>query len=146
MSEDDLPSVADWLLQLHVARWWTSTITPEELLALYLLRVKGLDRRTNMPMCSAGGEDVGWCQWYLWEDYREEPLAQDAREGDIGIDYAIGLPTNTGRGLGTHLVATLVDHVWGIHPGAGFLVDPEEANEPSRRVLEKNGFSLSDER
>jgi len=142
MSKDDLPSVTDWLLQVHVARWWTSTITPEEVLALYKLRVKGLDRRTNMLMCSEDGEDVGWCQWYLWEDYQEESLARNAREGEIGIDYAIGLPTNTGRGLGTRLVATLVEHVRCIHPGAGILADPEEANEPSRRVLEKNGFSL----
>lgn len=146
MSKDDLPSVTDWLLQVHVARWWTSTITPEEVIALYKLRVKGLDRRTNMLMCSEDGEDVGWCQWYLWEDYQEESLARNAREGEIGIDYAIGLPTNTGRGLGTRLVATLVEHVRCIHAGAGILADPEEANEPSRRVLEKNGFSLIEAR
>ena len=97
-------------------------------------------------MCSEDGEDVGWWQWYLWQDYQEESLARNAREGEIGIDYAIGLPTNTGRELGTRLVATLVEHVRRIHPGAGILVDPEEANEPSRRVLEKNGFSLIEAR
>jgi len=146
MSEDELPSVADWLQQVHVARWWTSTITAEEVLALYQLRVNGLDPRTNMLMCSDGGEDFGWCQWYLWVDYEGEALARDAREGEIGIDYAIGLPSNTGRGLGTRLVATLVEHVKRMHPRAGILADPEEANEPSRRVLEKNGFSLIEAR
>lgn len=29
-----------------------------------------------------------------------------------------------------------------IDPSAGILADPEEANLPSRRILEKNGFSL----
>lgn len=142
MSEDDFSSVADWLRQVHVARWWTSTTTPEEVLALYQLRVKGLDRRTNMLMGSVDGEDIGWCQWYLWKDYPEESLARNAQEGEIGIDYAIGLSTNTARGLGTGLVTTLVDHIRCVHPRAGILADPEEANRPSRRVLEKNGFSL----
>jgi GNAT superfamily N-acetyltransferase len=108
----------------------------------FKLRVEGIDRGTNMLMCSEDGEDVGWCQWYLWEDYQEESLARNARDGEVGIDFAIGRPTNTGRGLGTRLVATLVEHVRCIHPGAGILADPEEANEPSRRVLKKNGFSL----
>jgi len=142
MSEGDLPSLADWLLQVHVARWWTSTTTRAEVLALSLLRVTGLDRRTSMLMCAEDGKDIGWCQWYFWKDYRVESLARGARRDEIGIDYAIGLPANTGRGLGTLLVATLIDHVRGMHPRAGFLADPEEANEPSRRVLEKNGFSL----
>jgi len=142
MTEDDLPNVADWLLQVHVARWWTSTTTPEEVISLYQLRVEGLDRRTKMLICSEDGEDVGWCQWYLWKDYPEESSARDARNGEIGIDYVIGLPTNTGRGIGTALVATLVEHLRCTHPQAGILADPEEGNEPSRRVLEKNGFSL----
>jgi len=51
-----------------------------------------------MLMCSEDGEDVGWWQWYLWQDYQEESLARNAREGEIGIDYAIGLPTNTDEG------------------------------------------------
>ena len=116
------------------------------MLALFRLRVKVLDRRTNMLMCSDGGEDVVWCQWNFWEDYQAESLARNPRGGAIGIDYAIGLPTNTARGLRTRFVATLVEHVRCVHSGAGVLADPGERNEPSRRVLEKNGFSLIEAR
>lgn len=40
------------------------------------------------------------------------------------------------------MIAALVVEVRRHHPGAGVLVDPEAANEPSRRVLEANGFRL----
>lgn len=40
------------------------------------------------------------------------------------------------------MIAALVAHVRTHHPGAGLLAAPEAANGPSRRVLEKYGFSL----
>ncbi len=65
-----------------------------------------------------------------------------ARDGEIGIDYAIGDPAQVGRGVGTTLIATLVTEIRRRHPGAGMLADPDAANMASRRVLEKNGFHL----
>jgi GNAT superfamily N-acetyltransferase len=108
----------------------------------FKLRVEGIDRGTNMLMCSEDGEDVGWCQWYLWEDYQEESLARDARDGEVGIDFAIGRPTNTGRGLGTRLVATLVEHVRRIHPRAGILADPKKRTNRQDEFLRRMAFRL----
>jgi aminoglycoside 6'-N-acetyltransferase len=99
-----------------------------------------------MLMVSENGEEVGWCQWYLWANYPGESQARAVHEGEIGIDYAIGDPAHVGRGLGTRLVAALVEQARSAHPGAGVLVDPEESNVASRRVLEKNGFVLIDVR
>jgi RimJ/RimL family protein N-acetyltransferase len=65
-----------------------------------------------------------------------------ARDGEIGIDYAIGDPARVGRGIGTTLIATLTTEVRRRHPGAGILAGPDAANMASRRVLEKNGFHL----
>jgi len=146
MSDADLSTVSNWLLLAHVARWWTSTTTPSEVIELYRLRVKGQDRRTHMLMVSESEEDIGWCQWYLWVDYPEESLTLGANEGEIGFDYAIGDPAFLGRGLGTKLVAALVEHARHIYPGVGILVEPEESNTPSRRALEKNGFVLTEVR
>lgn len=39
MTEDDLPAVAAWLEQPHVARWWTADTTAEAELAEYRQRV-----------------------------------------------------------------------------------------------------------
>jgi RimJ/RimL family protein N-acetyltransferase len=42
--------------------------------------------------------------------------------------------------------AALVAEVREHHPGCGFIVEPEAANAGSRRVLERNGFTLLDVR
>ena len=65
-----------------------------------------------------------------------------AHPQDIGLDYAIGDPTRTGHGLGAALIAALVTRIRRTHPAAGLIADPEAANRTSRRVLERNGFSL----
>ncbi len=88
------------------------------------------------------GNPIGWCQWYRWADYPAEAAAMDARDGEIGIDYAIGDPAWIGRGAGTQMVAALVAEGRRLHPGVGILTAPAAANTASRRVLEKNGFEL----
>ena len=85
---------------------------------------------------------IGWCQWYLWSDYPAEAEAVGARGGEIGIDYAIGDPTQIGRGIGTTMIATLVTEIRRRHPAAGILTTQEAANTATRRVLEKNGFDF----
>ena len=142
MTEQDLPAVAAWLALPHVARWWTADTTAEAELAGYRQRVRGEGDHTIMLMILNDGIPVGWCQWYRWDDYPDEALEMGARDGELGIDYAIGDPACVGRGLGTELIGALVTGLRGQHPDAGFLVDPDAANAPSRRVLEKNGFQL----
>jgi aminoglycoside 6'-N-acetyltransferase len=142
MTEVDLPQVEAWLRQPHVARWWTADTTAETTIDSYRRRLTGQKSRTHMLVATEDGTAIGWCQWYLWADYPAEALAMQAAEGEVGIDYAIGELTRTGRGVGTRLIEALVAEVRRIHPGAGMLVDPDAANLASRRVLEKNGFVL----
>jgi len=146
MVEADLPTIAAWLLQPHVAQWWTTATTPDDVIEGYRLRTRGHDPRTHMLMAAEERVDVGWCQWYAWSDYPDESLALGAREGEIGLDYAVGDPLFVGRGLGTRLVEALIDLTQRIHPGAPYLVEPAAGNVASRRVLEKNGFVLSEVR
>lgn len=81
-------------------------------------------------------------QWYRWANYPAEAAGMGARDSEIGIDYAIGNPAWTGRGVGTLLVAALVAEARRRHPGVGILTSADAANTASRRVLEKNGFHL----
>ena len=141
MTEDDLPAVAAWLVLPHVARWWTPDTTAEEEIAKYRRRVSPQERpATSMLMVTWDGDCIGWCQWYRWADYPAEAAAMDARDGEVGIDYAIGDAAWTGRGAGTAMVAALVAEARRYCPGAGVLVVAAAANAASRRVLEKNGF------
>jgi aminoglycoside 6'-N-acetyltransferase len=143
MTEADLPAVEAWLGLPHVARWWTPDTTAAAEIAEYRERVRPDSKpATHMLMVTLDSTPVGWCQWYRWADYPAAAEAMGARDGEIGIDYAIGEPAQVGRGVGTTLIAALTAEIRRRHPGAGILTDPDAANMASRRVLEKNGFHL----
>jgi aminoglycoside 6'-N-acetyltransferase len=150
MTSADLPSVARWLREPHVARWWLEGSTAEAELDELRARLTGRgDQTTRMLLIleRQGPDDlnaspIGWCQWYPYDAYPIEAEAIGAHLGDCGIDYALGEPTAIRRGLGTQLIAALVVEVRRHHPGCGIVVDPDASNSASRRVLERNGFSL----
>lgn len=143
MREDDLPAIEAWLRLPHVARWWTPETTVEALISQYVQRIRGeRDTETIMLMVTEDGSAIGWCQWYRWADYPAEAAAMEARDGEVGIDYAIGEPSRIGCGLGSQLIAALVAEVRRHISGAGLLVGPDAENSVSRRVLEKNAFEL----
>jgi aminoglycoside 6'-N-acetyltransferase len=142
MKVNDLPAVEGWLCLPHVARWWTPSGTPEQSVAKYRQRITSDSPQTIMLMATWDGASIGWCQWYRWADHPADRTAMDASDSEIGIDYVVGDIAWVGRGTGTMLVAALVDEVRRHHPGAGILTAPDAANIASRRVLEKNGFSL----
>jgi aminoglycoside 6'-N-acetyltransferase len=143
MAEADLPAVEAWLRLPHVARWWTPGTNVRAETAKYRERVRrATTSATHMLTVILDGTPVGWCQWYRWADYPADAQAIGARDEEIGIDYAIGDPAQTGKGFGTPLIAMLTTEVRRHHPGAGIVTDPDAANTASRRVLEKNGFHL----
>jgi aminoglycoside 6'-N-acetyltransferase len=142
MRTGDLSLVAGWLREPHVARWWTED--PADEIAGYERCVSGLDP-TRALIVSVAGEPIGWCQWYRWGDYPEAD-EYGATADDIGLDYAIGEIGRVGRGLGTVLIARLVAEIRRERPGASILVSVDVDNIASRRVLERNGFALVDER
>lgn len=143
MTEADLPIVEAWLRLPHVARWWTPDTTAEAEITKYQQRISGTSARpTIMLTVTSDREPIGWCQWYRWANYPADAAGMGARDSETGIDYVIGNPAWTGRGVGTLLVAALVAEARRHHPGAGILTAADAANTASRRVLEKNGFHL----
>jgi aminoglycoside 6'-N-acetyltransferase len=145
MIEEDLTSVARWLREPHVARWWMSDTTVEAEIEKYRGRLTDTSRvrmRTILEHSDRGTLPIGWCEWYPYDGDPEGAREVGAAPGECGIDYAIGDPGAVGRGLGTELIAMLVAEVRRIHPGCGVIVDPDAANVASRRVLERNGFSF----
>jgi aminoglycoside 6'-N-acetyltransferase len=148
---DDLPLVAGWLREPHVACWWLQGTTAEvELQKLRARVAETRDQAMRLLVIRERSEQqrdvavpVGWCQWYPYDAYPAEAEAVGAHAGDCGIDYAIGDPAAVARGLGTQLLAVLVDEVRRHHPGCGLIADPDARNAASRRVLERNGFSLT---
>jgi aminoglycoside 6'-N-acetyltransferase len=145
MKWDDLESVAEWLRQPHVARWYLSASTIEAELD-DLRSSLGDEQPTEVLLVVDADQPIGWCQWYRYAEYPDEAAGIGAGPDDVGIDYAIGDPACVGRGLGTQLIAALVGCVRHQYPGAPVIADPEAGNVASRRILEKNGFLLLAER
>lgn len=135
--EDDLAVLSGFLASPHVARWWHQDASPEAVRAAYLPYLSG-DDPTVILLAIDGQRPVGLGQWYLWDD---NPQARDAYgipSGTVGLDYLVGHAHDCDRGMGTRLLGALVEAA----PALPVWVTPEAANEPSRRVLEKNGFEL----
>lgn len=133
----DLPLVGEWLGAPHVARWWREDASEVAVAARYAPYLEGSDP-TVIVVAEHDNRPVGLGQWYDWD---ASPAARDAYgipAGTVGIDYLIGHPHDCDRGLGTHLVAALVEAT----PRVPLWVTPEAANQPSCQVLEKNGFVL----
>lgn len=77
------------------------------------------------------GEVVGDCGWY----------GPPGDTGEVEIGYGLS-PAYRGRGLGTAMVAALVAWV-AEQPGVRRIVaETEVTNVASRRVLERNGFTV----
>ncbi len=141
MRLDDLPLVRQWLAAPHVARWFLAGSSVAKEMADIRESLTGA-QPVQMLVAVEDGEPIGWCQWYRCEIDLEWASDVGAGPADIGIDYAIGVASRVGRGVGTQLVTNLVRLVRSVHPHGAVVAGPAEQNVASRRVLEKCGFEL----
>ena len=142
MSATDLPLMCRWLGAAHVLRWWHDPHDLAAVSAHYLPGIEGAE--PSYPLIAELPDGpVAFLQWYRWIDYPDYGRRIGALADEAGFDYLIGDEAACGHGLGTRLVAALIHRIRE-QDGCvgGFVIDPEEANTASRRVLEKNGFSL----
>ena len=142
MTAADLPLMCRWLDQPHVHRWWHDSAEPAAVSAAYLPCIDGAEPSHPLIVELPSGP-VGFVQWYRWADYPDYGGQLDAAPDEAGFDYLIGEEGWCGQGLGTRLIAELMQWIRDRDPDVGgYLVDPEETNTASRRVLEKNGLQL----
>jgi aminoglycoside 6'-N-acetyltransferase len=142
MTAADLPLMCRWLGEAHVHRWWHDSAEPAAVSAEYLPCIEGVEP-SHPLIAELPTGPVAFLQWYRWADYPDYGAQLDARPDEAGFDYLIGEQAYCGHGLGTRLIAALIRRIREQDPTVGgFLVDPEETNTASRRVLEKNGLQL----
>lgn len=140
----DLPTLARWLEAPHVHRWWHHETTPEALERDFGPVLRGEEPAEDL-VAVVDGRDVGLVQRSRWHDYPDEvaeiaPFV-DLPAGAVTVDYLLGDPADTGRGLGPAVIAALVADTWTAYPTCPAVVVPVAAgNRASWRALEKAGF------
>lgn len=141
----DLPLLAGWLAEPHVARWWNHETSPAALQRDFGPAMRGEEPAEDL-VAELDGVPVGLVQRCRWHDYPEYVVEiagiLTVAPGTVTIDYLVGRPADTGRGLGTRLVAAAVAEVWRRYPDAPSVVVPVvAANRASWRALERAGFT-----
>ena len=145
LTEADLPRVARWLAEPHVAQWWRDASDLESVRAEYLPCLTGADP-TEMFVIEVAGQPVGLIQQYLVADEPEWARAIEATGAvsgsAAGIDYLIGEAAFTGHGHGTAAINAITARAFGRYPDADVVVAaPQQANVASWRALERAGYS-----
>lgn len=141
MTRADFPDLVRWQQEPHVARWWNNE-NPDVAAAerSYGPSLDGNDP-TRLWVLDANGRSAGFLQDYRIGDHPEYALLS-AEPDAIGLDYAIGLPSLVGKGIGARMLWTyLRDLVRPHYPDAPrFFAAPDHRNRASLRVLGKLGF------
>jgi aminoglycoside 6'-N-acetyltransferase len=140
----DLPSLRDWLREPAVARWWNHETTPEAIERDFGPSVRGEEAGEDLVV-SLAGRPVGLMQRSVISDYPEDleefVEVADVPAGAVELDYLIGEAGQRGRGLGSRMIAAVVEDTWSAYPAApAVLVAVVAANVASWRALEKAGL------
>lgn len=141
----DFPMLASWLDEPHVHRWWFHDTAPEDLDRDFGPGTRGEEPGEDLVVLLEG-TPIGLVQRSFWHDYPEylEEIAPAVTVplGAVTIDYLIGRPGLTGRGLGTRVITAIVRATWTELPQATTVIVPvAKGNPASWRALEKAGFT-----
>jgi 8-oxo-dGTP pyrophosphatase MutT (NUDIX family)/RimJ/RimL family protein N-acetyltransferase len=141
LATTDLPALVRWQHAPHAVRWFPERLDLPAAQRKYGPRIAG-DSPVQVHVVVADGQDCGFAQHYRTGDV--EPSAPDPDA--IGIDFAIGIPDLTGRGLGPNLIWSYVrDVALPAHPAARHVeASPDPSNTRSIRALAKSGFEIAD--
>jgi aminoglycoside 6'-N-acetyltransferase len=139
----DLPRLSRWLEAPHVRRWWRETGDADAVEAAYGPAIDGADP-TELLIAELDGRPIGMLQRYrLAEspDYQHALEPAGAPRPAAGLDYLIGEPALTGRGLGPQMIAEGSAGAWTAYPEiVAIVVVVGVDNRPSWRALEKAGY------
>ncbi|WP_421915043.1 GNAT family N-acetyltransferase [Mesorhizobium sp.] len=139
VTRKDLPMIAAWLAEPHVAQWWDD---PEKEIAQIREHIDSIS--VEPLIVELDGKPIAYLQSYDPHMEDGHPYA-DQPFGTLGIDLSIGRPELIGLGHGTAIVRQFVADLF--EEGAlRVIVDPNPANGRAIRAYEKAGFRSIDRR
>lgn len=139
LTEDDLPLIARWLGEPHVAEWWGD---PEQ--GLREITSAMSDIATEPLIVEHDGRPVAYLQTYDPHLEDDHPY-QDQPTGTLGMDISIGPAEMVGRGHGAAIIRQFVRQLFdeGV---PRVVIDPHPDNARAIAAYEKAGFRRFDQR
>jgi aminoglycoside 6'-N-acetyltransferase len=139
VTEKDLPMIAGWLAEPHVAQWWDD---PETEIAEIRDHIDSIS--VEPLIVELDGKPIAYLQSYDPHLEDDHPYA-DQPFGTLGIDLTIGRPELVGIGHGSAIVRQFVEQLF--EEGVPrVIIDPDPANGRAIRAYEKAGFRPIDRR
>lgn len=136
MSIEDISLFREWLFLPHVATWfqqpfdWIAEVEKQE----------GDFSWIHHFIAEYEGNPVGFCQYYASRDSGEPFGGYTEKGGTYSIDYIIGKTDCLCKGMGKQMVRALIEKI-AVHDDAKrIVVDPEQENRASCRLLLSCGF------
>ncbi|MER9524707.1 acetyltransferase [Mesorhizobium sp. M0292] len=137
--EKDLPMIAAWLAEPHVAEWWDD---PETEIAGISEHIDSIS--VEPLIVELDGRPIAYLQSYDPHLEDGHPYA-DQPFGTLGIDLSIGVPDLIGKGHGSAIVRQFAEQLF--EEGAPrVIIDPHPDNGRAIRAYEKAGFRAIDRR
>ncbi|AZO32622.1 MAG: GNAT family N-acetyltransferase [Mesorhizobium sp.] len=133
VTEKDLPTIAGWLAEPHVAEWWDD---PRKELAEIRAHISSVS--VEPLIVELDGRPIAYLQSYDPHLEDDHPYA-DQPFGTLGIDLSIGPAELLGIGHGSAIVRQFVEELF--EEGAPrVIIDPHPDNGRAIRAYEKAGF------
>jgi RimJ/RimL family protein N-acetyltransferase len=134
VTREDLPLLAEWLAEPHIAKWWGDETTE----SLSEIEQAMESTETRAMIVELDGRPLAYLQFY--DPHLEEGHPyQDQPKGTLGIDISIGPADLVGIGHGSAIVRQLVEQLFAA--GAPrIVIDPDPENTQAIRAYEKAGF------
>ena len=138
ISHSDMTLLAEWLHKDYILKWYHNADD-------WLREINGRNDAFNWIHHFIVVDEetpVGFCQYYDCYDANDmEEWYEVKQRGDtFSIDYLIGNECYLHKGYGKAIVKLLTKTVWQQEQANQIIVQPDEDNHASNRVLVVNGY------
>lgn len=137
--EADLPLIAGWLAEPHLAQWWGDPETEVAAIRDHMSSVS-----VEPLIVELAGRPIAYLQSYDPHLEDDHPY-QDQPFGTLGIDVSIGPAEMVGIGHGSLIVRQFVETLFA-EGAPRVIIDPHPDNKRAIRAYEKAGFREIDRR
>jgi RimJ/RimL family protein N-acetyltransferase len=135
----DLSRLHEWVQRPHVAQWWEEPSSMHDIREEYLPVVEGRDS-TRAWIAYEGDEPIGFIQAYVLANSGDGWWPDEKDPGARGIDQFLLDERRLGQGLGTVMVRSFVELLFGDPQVTVVQTDPAPHNARAIRCYEKAGF------